>query len=87
MNPTTLAPEATTEEQDVDSILVPDKQEFTACDTCGHRSYVYFFVAPSLLAYCAHHGTKYEEKLKLAGTLVADYRDELLNEKRTQGEP
>jgi hypothetical protein len=86
---TTLAPEVITEEEDVDevTILVPDKEEFTACDACGHRSYVYVFVQPALLSYCGHHATKYEDKLRAQGTFVADYRETLLGEKRTQGEP
>lgn len=87
MNPATLEPVVITEEEDVDSYDVPDKEEFSACDACGHRSYLFYFAFNTLLSYCYHHGNKYEDKLKESGELLADYRETLYGEKRTQGQP
>ncbi|WOF24513.1 hypothetical protein N8K70_07570 [Microbacterium betulae] len=34
------------------------------CDTCGAQAYIAAEVKGSQLLYCAHHGRKYEEKLR-----------------------
>jgi hypothetical protein len=50
------------------------------CDACPHDAHVQAFVYashegwPASLAYCAHHGTEYLQRLAEAGALVVDMR-------------
>ena len=34
------------------------------CDTCGHRAFLYAELRTGSLAYCAHHGTAYLDRLR-----------------------
>ncbi|MBP2435479.1 DUF7455 domain-containing protein [Microbacterium amylolyticum] len=34
------------------------------CDACGAQAYIEAVVGGSALLYCAHHGRKFEEKLR-----------------------
>ncbi|MGO1848052.1 DUF7455 domain-containing protein [Microbacterium sp.] len=43
------------------------------CDACGARAYIAAQVGDSELLYCAHHGRKFEEKLRAVAT---DWHDE-----------
>lgn len=43
------------------------------CETCGAQAYIAAEVSGSELLYCAHHGRKYEEKLRAVAT---DWHDE-----------
>lgn len=38
------------------------------CDSCGAQAYIAAEVNGSELLFCAHHGRKYEEKLKEVAT-------------------
>lgn len=38
------------------------------CDACGAQAYIIAVVNGSELLYCAHHGRKYEEKLRAVAT-------------------
>jgi hypothetical protein len=38
------------------------------CDACGAQAYIAVEVGGSELLYCAHHGHKYEEKLRSVAT-------------------
>lgn len=78
MEATLIEPEATEAEE---SIAVPGPEEFIACTSCGHRSYMHFFFMGDLLSFCAHHGDKSFEKLTdLEAPLLADYRSTLTSD-------
>jgi hypothetical protein len=51
------------------------------CDSCGAQAYIAAEVNGSELLFCAHHGRKYEEKLRAVAT---SWHDETarLNEAR-----
>jgi hypothetical protein len=38
------------------------------CDSCGAQAYIAAEVSGSELLFCAHHGRKYEEKLRAVAT-------------------
>ena len=38
------------------------------CDSCGAQAYIAAEVNGSELLFCAHHGRKYEEKLRSVAT-------------------
>ncbi|MFT4210589.1 MAG: hypothetical protein QM626_01850 [Microbacterium sp.] len=38
------------------------------CDSCGAQAYIAAEVNGSELLFCAHHGRKYEEKLRAVAT-------------------
>lgn len=85
MNPTTATLEDP--QQDEDVIDIPVSGEFVPCTTCHNRSYMHFFFLGDLMSFCKHHGEKGEDRLQtLGGTLVADYRDDLI-EDRLKGQP
>lgn len=67
------------------SVDIPQRGEFVACDSCGHRSFgFYIFKNVSLLAYCYHHSQKYHDKIMELKPVFIDYSDDL-KENRTQG--
>jgi hypothetical protein len=43
------------------------------CDSCGAQAYIAAEVNGSELLFCAHHGRKYEEKLR---TIATSWHDE-----------
>ena len=47
------------------------------CDACGARAYIAAEVGGSELLYCAHHGRKFEEKLRAVATEWHDETDKL----------
>ena len=47
------------------------------CDACGARAYIAAQVGDSELLYCAHHGRKFEEKLRAVATDWHDATDRL----------
>lgn len=47
------------------------------CDQCGHRAYLYAELRTGSLAYCAHHGTQYLDRLILAGAKIVDLRHQV----------
>jgi hypothetical protein len=47
------------------------------CDACGAQAYIIAVVNGSELLYCAHHGRKYEEKLRAVATSWHDESDRL----------
>lgn len=58
---------ATTEERETSSV----EYRLTAvdrCDSCGAQAYIAAEVNGSELLFCAHHGRKYEEKLRSIAT-------------------
>ncbi|GAA3625333.1 hypothetical protein GCM10022200_04610 [Microbacterium awajiense] len=42
------------------------------CDSCGAQAYIAAEVNGSELLFCAHHGRKYEEKLRTVATTWHD---------------
>jgi len=57
---------ATTERDDVATtyrLTAADR-----CDSCGAQAYIAAEVNGSELLFCAHHGRKYEEKLRAVAT-------------------
>jgi hypothetical protein len=42
------------------------------CDSCGAQAYIAAAVNGSELLFCAHHGRKYEEKLRSVATTWHD---------------
>ncbi|MGL3150631.1 DUF7455 domain-containing protein [Microbacterium sp. A82] len=42
------------------------------CDSCGAQAYIAAEVSGSELLFCAHHGRKYEEKLRSVATTWHD---------------
>jgi hypothetical protein len=42
------------------------------CDSCGAQAYIAADVNGSELLFCAHHGRKYEEKLRAVATTWHD---------------
>lgn len=55
--------------------------DFPSCDTCGHRSYVFVDIRVGdrwlPVSYCAHHATKYWERLRYIGIIREDRRDKV----------
>ncbi len=48
------------------------------CDSCGAQAYIAAEVNGSELLFCAHHGRKYEEKLRSIATSWHDETARLL---------
>jgi hypothetical protein len=48
------------------------------CDSCGAQAYIAAEVNGSELLFCAHHGRKYEEKLRAVATSWHDETSRLL---------
>lgn len=48
------------------------------CDSCGAQAYIAAVVNESELLFCAHHGRKYEEKLRAVATSWHDETGRLL---------
>jgi hypothetical protein len=78
------------------SIDIPGPEEYVPCEQCdstvkdgriaSSRSYMHFHFMDGLFSFCKHHGERNEEKLKsLGASLVADYRDRLI-ENRLKGD-
>jgi len=67
---------------------IPQRGDFVPCDGCQHRSYFFYCLNDDtkILSYCYHHGNKYNENLLKVATLVADYSDDL-KENRLKGAP
>lgn len=61
---------------------------FTAadrCDSCGAQAYVGAEVNGTELLYCAHHGRKYEQKLRAVATSWHDESVRLLEDQSRAG--
>ncbi|VXC16739.1 conserved hypothetical protein [Microbacterium sp. 8M] len=56
---------ATTER---DTTVIPRLTAMDRCDACGAQAYIAAEVNGHELLYCAHHGRKYEEKLRAVAT-------------------
>jgi hypothetical protein len=50
------------------------------CDACGAQAYIAATVSGTELLFCAHHGRKYETKLRAAATSWHDESARLLEE-------
>jgi len=48
------------------------------CDSCGAQAYVRVTLASGVLYFCAHHGTKFREKLAASALDWHDESDRLL---------
>lgn len=48
------------------------------CDQCGAQAYIRVSLGESELLFCAHHGRRNEEKLRLIATAWHDETDRLL---------
>jgi hypothetical protein len=57
---------ATKREAIVTTLLAPTKSLTAAdrCDRCGAQAYVRVVLTAGELLFCAHHGRRYEEKLR-----------------------
>ncbi len=49
------------------------------CDSCGAQAYIAAVVNDSELLFCAHHGRKYEEKLREIATSWHDESERLVD--------
>ncbi len=75
--------DAMTEEAlEMNTLTTPDETTATLayrltaadrCDSCGAQAYIAAEVNGSELLFCAHHGRKYEEKLR---TVATSWHDE-----------
>ena len=52
------------------------------CDSCGAQAYIRVVVNNGELLFCAHHGNKYEEKLRAIATSWHDETARLFEEQR-----
>lgn len=61
-------------------VKVPPILEHHYCDglRCGARAYLWAEVNGTELAYCRHHGNQYFDALMLAGRILLDTRDTVL---------
>ena len=50
------------------------------CDSCGAQAYIAAEVNGSELLFCAHHGRKYEDKLREVATSWHDETGRLVDE-------
>ena len=50
------------------AVLVYRLSTADRCDSCGAQAYIAAEVNGSELLFCAHHGRKYEEKLRAVAT-------------------
>jgi len=67
--------------QIADGISTDTAYELSAldrCDACGAQAYVRVTVATGELYFCAHHGTKFREKLEPTALAWLDESDRLL---------
>lgn len=54
------------------AVLEPHLTAIDRCDACGAQAYITATVNGSELMFCAHHGRKYEAKLKAVATAWHD---------------
>lgn len=74
MTQTTIEPTV----EEMDSALTA----FDRCDSCGAQAYVRVTLASGQLLFCAHHATKFKEKLAPTALHWHDESDRLLDESR-----
>lgn len=70
----------TTLEQETTETTLDPRRALTGldrCDSCNAQAYVRAVLGDSELLFCAHHGTKHEEKLKPLASVWHDERDRL----------
>ncbi|GAA4482671.1 DUF7455 domain-containing protein [Microbacterium panaciterrae] len=67
---------ATTER---DTTVIRHLTAMDRCDACGAQAYIAAVVNGHELLYCAHHGRKYEEKLRAVATSWHDETSRLLD--------
>ena len=73
---TTTATEPRADEQDV-ALTALDR-----CDSCGAQAYVRVTLASGQLLFCAHHATRFKEKLQPTALHWHDETDRLLEDAR-----
>lgn len=64
------------------NLFVTHTPRFTAqdrCDTCGAQAYIGATVNGTELLFCAHHGRKYEKKLRAVASTWHDETARLLD--------
>ncbi len=66
---------ATTERDNVECRLTA----MDRCESCGAQAYISAEVNGSELLFCAHHGRKYEEKLRAVATSWHDETARLID--------
>lgn len=61
------------------TLLAPTKSLTAAdrCDRCGAQAYVRVVLASGELLFCAHHGRRYEQKLRELAAEFDDQSDQL----------
>lgn len=67
----------TTIETTAEAPVAPRLSAADRCDACGAQAYIAAEVNGSQLLYCAHHGRKFEEKLRAVATSWHDESDRL----------
>lgn len=55
-----------------DAVLAYRLNATDRCDSCGAQAYIAAEVSGSELLFCAHHGRKYEEKLRAVASTWHD---------------
>ncbi len=66
------------------TLLAPTKSLNVAdrCDRCGAQAYVQVILSAGDLLFCAHHGRRYEEKLR---EIAREFHDESAQLNATPG--
>ena len=80
-----IAPQPTTAAPATDKVT---EYRFTAadrCDSCHAQAYIGAAVNGTELLFCAHHGRKYEEKLRAVATTWHDESVRLFEEQTRVG--
>jgi len=78
---TTLAPtEAPAAPSGIITTTTPRFTSQNRCDTCGAQAYIGATVNGTELIFCAHHGRKYEAKLRAVASAWHDETARLLEE-------
>lgn len=57
----------------VDELDAPELTAFDRCDSCGAQAYIRVTLASGELLFCAHHGTRFKDKLS---ETALDWHDE-----------
>lgn len=61
----------------IDELELPSLTALDRCDSCGAQAYVRVTLASGDLLFCAHHGTKFKEKLAPTALAWHDETDRL----------
>ncbi|MEY2849119.1 MAG: hypothetical protein RI885_1786 [Actinomycetota bacterium] len=72
-----IAPRSTVELEPRHQLTADDR-----CDSCGAQAYIRVTMASGQLLFCAHHGTRFKEKLSSSALEWHDESDRLEDDAR-----